>query len=381
MPRILIMHASVGAGHSSAAHALADAFERKQAGEVRVADILDYGSQVFREAVTQSYLQISSKAPLLWKMLYETTDASDLIDLEPLRHRLQGRLGRPLVSRFERFVRAYAPDVLICTHFLPVQLLSDLKVEGDWNTPLYCVITDYMVHNQWLNRGVDGYFLASDITRAAMIARGAPPGILHVTGIPVKLEIADPKPADEMRARHRLPADAPLIALFGGGVEPRRVRRMVTMLLESAEPATLVVVAGRSAELTDALSDLSDGPQVQLRLLGKIDYVDDLVAASDLVITKSGGLIVSEVLARGAPMLIVDPIPGQEEWNADFVAGSGAGIQLRQPEAVPPAALFLLSQPERLAMMRGQARRFGRPRAALDIAERVLADLSSGAYR
>jgi processive 1,2-diacylglycerol beta-glucosyltransferase len=109
--------------------------------------------------------------------------------------------------------------------------------------------------------------------------------------------------------------------------------------------------------------------------------VDDLVAASDLVITKSGGLIVSEVLARGTPMVIVDPIPGQEEWNADFVVGVGAGIQLRQPEAVPPAALYLLGQPERLAIMREQARRFGRPRAALDIAERVLGDLASGAYR
>jgi processive 1,2-diacylglycerol beta-glucosyltransferase len=133
--------------------------------------------------------------------------------------------------------------------------------------------------------------------------------------------------------------------------------------------------------LAEALSDLIDGTQVQLRLLGKNDYVDDLVAASDLVITKSGGLIVSEVLARGVPMLIVDPIPGQEEWNADFVAGSGAGIQLNHPEAVPPAALFLLSQPERLALMREQARRFGRPRAALDIAERVLGDLASGQYR
>jgi len=380
MPRVLIMHASVGAGHASAARALAEAFERKQSGEVRVADIFDYGSQVFREMVTQSYLQLSGKAPLLWKMLYETTDTTDL-ELEALRYRLQGRFGRPLVSKFERFVRAYAPDVLICTHFLPVMLLSDLKVEGEWNTPLYCVITDYMIHNQWLNRGVDGYFVASDITRAAMIARGVPPAIVHVTGIPIKLEIAEPKSAEELRARHRLPAGPPLITLFGGGIEPRRVRRMVTILLESAAPATVAVVAGRSAELTDALADLSDGPQVQLRLLGKIDYVDDLVAASDLVITKSGGLIVSEVLARGAPMLIVDPIPGQEEWNADFVAGSGAGIQLRHPEAVPPAALFLLSQPERLAMMREQARRVGRPRAALDIAERVLAELASGAYR
>src|SRR4029453_5822048 len=170
-------------------------------------------------------------------------------------------------------------------------------------------------------------------------------------------------------------------ALFGSGVEPERVRRMVTMLLESQVPATLVVVAGRSAELTDALADLGDGPHVQLRVLGRIDYVDDLVAASDLVITKSGGLIVSEVLARGTPMVVIAPIPGQEEWNADFVAGSGAGIQLRNPESVPPAALFLLGQPERLAQMREQARRLGRPRAAPDIAERVLSELASGTYR
>jgi processive 1,2-diacylglycerol beta-glucosyltransferase len=379
MPRILLMHASVGAGHVSAALALAEAFRRKQDGEVRVADIFDYGSQLFRETVTQSYLQLSSRAPMLWKMLYDTTDTSEL-DLINIRNRLQGRLGRPLVSKFERFITAYNPDVLVCTHFLPCALLSDRKTEGEWSKPLFCVITDYMVHNQWLNSGVDGYFLASEMTHAAMIARGTPPSILHVTGIPVKLEIADPKPAGAMRARLRLPLEVPLITLFGGGIEPQRVRRMVTMLLASATPATLVVVAGRSEELTEALADLSDGPRIQLRLLGKIDFVDDLVAASDLAITKSGGLIVSEILARGTPMVITDPIPGQEEWNADFVADTGAGIQLRNPEAVPTAVRYLLDQPERLAMMREQARRFGRPRAALDIAERVLGDLGSGKF-
>ena len=221
MPRILIMHASVGAGHASAARALGEAFERKQSGEVRVADIFDYGSHVFREMVTQSYLQLSSKAPLLWKMLYETTDTTDL-ELDALRHRLQGRFGRSLVSKFERFVRTYDPDVLICTHFLPVMLLSDLKIAGEWAKPLYCVITDYMIHNQWINRGVDGYFLASDITRVAMLARAVSPAILHVTGIPVKLEIADPKPAEAMRAHHRLPDRPPLITLFGGGLSGRR---------------------------------------------------------------------------------------------------------------------------------------------------------------
>jgi processive 1,2-diacylglycerol beta-glucosyltransferase len=99
------------------------------------------------------------------------------------------------------------------------------------------------------------------------------------------------------------------------------------------------------------------------------------VAASDLVVTKPGGLIVSEVLARATPLLIIDPIAGHEEWNADFVAGSGAGMQLRYPDGVALAARYLLDDPARLAMMRRQAQRVGRPRAALDIAGRVLADL------
>jgi processive 1,2-diacylglycerol beta-glucosyltransferase len=155
---------------------------------------------------------------------------------------------------------------------------------------------------------------------------------------------------------------------------------VIERLLQTSAPGLLVVVAGRSAELTASIADLRDGPSMRLRSLGRIDYVDDLVAASDLVVTKSGGLIVSEVLARGAPMIVIDPIPGQEEWNADFVAGSGAGLQLRQPESVPLTVRSLLAHPERLAMMRQHAARVGRPRAALDIAERILAELRAGVY-
>jgi processive 1,2-diacylglycerol beta-glucosyltransferase len=380
MPRILILHAEVGTGHTTAANALADAFRRNQQNEVRVEDTLNYGSRLFRESLTQSYLRVSSRAPLLWKMLYRSSDYSDPDTLTALKS-LQSRIERLPVRRLERFVTDYAPDAIVCTHMLPIAVLQRLKRGAALRPPVYCVITDYMVHSMWINEVVDGYFLASDLTRDAMIARGVPASALHVTGIPVRLDIAEPKARDDARARHDLPTDRPIIALFGGGVEVQRVRLVVSRLLESTMPGLLVVVAGRSESLVRALGDLHNGPSMHLRVLGRIDYVDDLVAASDLVITKSGGLIVSEVLARGAPMLVIDPIPGQEEWNADYVAGTGAGIQLRQPESVPPAALALLSQPERLAMMREQAVRVGRPRAAFDIAQRVLAELRSGVYR
>jgi processive 1,2-diacylglycerol beta-glucosyltransferase len=115
-------------------------------------------------------------------------------------------------------------------------------------------------------------------------------------------------------------------------------------------------------------------------LYGRIDFVDDLVAASDLVITKAGGLMVSEVLARGTPLLVIDPIPGQEEWNADYVVSAGAGVQLRMPEAVPYTTLNLLAQPGRLAAIRERSLTAGRPRAALDIAEIVLDELRQGIH-
>jgi processive 1,2-diacylglycerol beta-glucosyltransferase len=379
MPRILILHAAVGTGHTTAARALADAFRRKQQGDVRVEDILDYGSRLFRTALTRAYLDVSGRAPLLWKVLYESSDLGDP-DAVAATNALRARIERLPLRKLERFVASYAPDAIVCTHMLPLTVLQRLKRHGVLRQPLYCVVTDYMVHSMWINEVVDGYFLASEPTRDAMIARGVPPSILHVTGIPVRPEIAEPKAAHEARARHGLPADGPIVTLFGGGIEPRRVRLVVTRLLQATTPGLLVVAAGRSETLTRSLADLDDGPAMRLRILGMIDYVDDLVAASDLVITKSGGLIVSEVLARGRPMIVIDPIPGQEEWNADYVAGSGAGVQLRQPESVPLAALSLLGQPERLAVMREQAARVGRPRAALEIAERILADLRSGVY-
>src|SRR5439155_22396806 len=132
--------------------------------------------------------------------------------------------------------------------------------------------------------------------------------------------------------------------------------------------------------LAAVLDDLTDGPVMGLRKLGFVSYVDDLLVASDLVITKAGGLIVSESLARGTPLLVIDPIPGQEEWNADYIVSTGAGIQLRMVELVPSAVQHLIGNPERLAVLRGGAQEAGRPRAALDIAERILYELHAGMH-
>lgn len=374
MPRILILHASLGSGHVTAANALRDAFTLRGITGVTVADVFDFGNALYREAVTKTYGRLSENAPLLWKRVYESSDQKS-VEQAVSANRLRVTFQRPFVRSLVKLVKEVQPDVIIGTHFIPVEILTAERDAGAFTCPIYCVITDYMSHSNWVSPGVDGYFVAADITRDALFVFGLDPHIVHVTGIPIDPAIGLPKSKAEMRAKYNLPAECPVTALLGGALNPEQVRRNVERILGGESDGALVVIAGRNEALEPALEGLSSGPHVSLHTYGMVQPLDDLITASDLVITKAGGLIVSEVLARGRPMVIVEPIPGQEEWNADYVSLMGAGVQLRISAMLPPTIATLLSDPARLAGMQQAATAAGRPRAALDIVDSVLAAL------
>src|SRR5262249_35929808 len=148
---------------------------------VRVEDALDYGNALFREAYTRSYLQLSDKAPLLWRLFYESADTDDR-DLAIATNRLRGLIERTLVSKLDALVRTFAPDAIVCTPPRPGGVLKDLKLQGLLRPPIYCVIPDFVAHSMWLNSAVDRFFRASTPTRHELIARGVPPSMLHVSG-------------------------------------------------------------------------------------------------------------------------------------------------------------------------------------------------------
>ncbi len=378
MSRILVLYVSAGTGHVSAAKAVGEALAQHPEVKVKVDDLFNHINETARKAMASGYNEISTNAQGLYTMFHSSLHKENTEKALKMNEMFT-KLGRPFVQRFEKFVADFKPDLIINTMQYPFHLLKVYAEKS--GTPEYAVITDISVQTTWLRDNVTGYFVASNLTRDVLLARGVDPAIIHVTGIPVKLELAEEKPMAEMRRRHDLPLDRPVITIFGGGVATERIHNMVKRMVAAEQPGLLAVVAGRNKELVEALADISPGSHMDFRLLNYIDYVDDLVAASDIVITKPGGLMTSEVLARGTPLIIIDPVPGQEDWNADFVAGSGAGIQIRMPELVPPAAIALLKQPERLAAMRTQAQRVGKPRAAYDVAEQLLADLKAGVGR
>ncbi|MBE9167256.1 UDP-N-acetylglucosamine--LPS N-acetylglucosamine transferase [Pleurocapsales cyanobacterium LEGE 06147] len=377
MTKILILYSTLGSGHLHAAKALEEAFLRFPEVEVQTEDALAHASRIYRNTIVQIYKQLSERAPQLYRVYYEGTDADELE--ESLDDNLSvAKVERLFFRKLEKLIAQIDPDIVVSVQQIPCRLIQLLEEEGKLFKPHYVVITDTIAHSSWINYGINGYFLPSTLSANMLIQRGADPSILHVTGIPVKLEIMKSKSKPEMRSRHDLPLDFPVVTLFGGGLNPKRVRTMLLELLADSDPGMVVVAAGRNENLLEAIEDLTEGTQVKLRKLGIIDYVDDLVAASDLIVTKAGGLITSEVLARGTPMIIVDPIPGQEEQNADAIAASGAGVQLRLPEMVAPAVRYLLKHPERLKEMRRAALEIGQPRAALNIAEQILNEVRSG---
>lgn len=373
MPRIMIIHAPFGSGHKRAALALEQAFRRRQPGQVEVVDILDCTTPLVRDAYLQSYMQMTDKVPALWGYVYEQTDREVVRYTNSLRA-VANDVG---LWGLRRVIDKFEPKVIVCTHFMPVEILSARKRRAHFHVPLYCVLTDYAAHQFWAYRNVDGYFVATDDTRRQLVARGVAAELIRVTGIPVDPDISQPKEMAVVREARGLPPPTaqPVITLFGGGLDAATVRVIVEGLQAIELQATLVIVAGRTPHLLDEIGDLASNAHLRLHKLGFINYVDDLIVASDIVITKAGGLTVSEVLARATPMVIIDPIPGQEESNLDYLVGMGAALGIRLPQHLPFAVQTLLNDTARLAQMRIAAEHAARPRAALDIAEAVLRDL------
>jgi processive 1,2-diacylglycerol beta-glucosyltransferase len=380
MLKVLILYSSLGSGHISAAKALQAAFSQFDTVEVLCEDALAHASSIYRRIVTEAYAQLSERMPQLYKAYYEGTDIGEL-EKSLDNNIIWAKLERPFFRQLESLLKTAKPDVIVCVQQIPSRLLQLVEDRQQKDRPQYVVITDAIAHSSWINYGVNGYFLPNDLSRNFLMQRGVDFSLLHVTGIPISLEVAKEKSLPAARSRLELPADGTVITLMGGGLNPKRVCRLVEDLLDYDCFDNLIIAAGRNETLLEALKDINSTDRINVRKLGTIDYVDDLIVASDLIITKAGGLITSEILARGKPMVLVDPIPGQEEQNADVIEAAGAGIQLRLLEMVAPAINSLLQNPERLAGIKRESRNLGRPNAAVAIAQHIIENWQTDAKK
>jgi processive 1,2-diacylglycerol beta-glucosyltransferase len=374
MPRILLLHVSVGMGHQRAAQALAQAFEQQPNTSTMIEDTLQCSLPLFRRSYIGSYLSIADKVPEFWSFFYAQTDRpSSLIDGARALSTSVGVRGLPAL------LKRTQPDAIICTHFLPIEALALMR---HLMPPIYCVLTDYHAHQFWACPGVARYFVPTYATRREIVAAGAAPERVQVSGIPIDPAISAPMERNAARQRLGLPQNHLVAALLGSGLPTERVREIALALLAELSsgagaraPATVVVATGRNRDLAARLADIERTSDGALRVLGPQPSLDPLIVASDLVLSKAGGLTVSEVLARGVPLLLPTPLAGQERWNAEYVIGAGAGLGYDTAQDLAAAAARLLADPARRVAMGAAAQAIARPAAAQSIAARVLADL------
>jgi processive 1,2-diacylglycerol beta-glucosyltransferase len=342
---------------------------------VRLEDTLDHAHTLFRKVYAGLYLGIADHIPAFWSHFYNQTDRSR--SLQPVIEGVRAWSTQMGVHGLQALLEETQPDAVICTHFLPLEVLGPLRQQGA-APPLFGVVTDYRSHHFWACPGVDGYFVPTAAAKQQLAAAGIAPAQIQVTGIPIDPRISQPLEQAGARQMLGLKDTRPVVLLNGSGIATARVRAIAQALLDGAMPGTLLVAAGRNHKLLAALSDLVPSHETELVILGQQPSLDPLIAASDLVIGKAGGLTVSEVLGRGVPLIIPTPVPGQEQANADFVIAAGAGTCQSMVQDVAADVFALLADPARRTAMAAAARAAGRPSSAVTIATHVLGSIGRG---
>lgn len=370
--RIAIATVTAGAGHLQAAAALEEAWKRMYPGDVvERRDVLEFTSKLFRKFYSESYLQLVERAPELWGALFRKSD--DPAAVEKLA-RVRQTLGRANARRFVEWLGEFGPDVVLCTHYLPQEILGGLRkkeVLAKW--PLVTsVVTDFEAHALWIEKVVDLYCVAADSTGARLVARGIPKDSVVTTGIPVSDRFRGKVDRKAARKKLGLRDDLPVLLVLGGGFGMGPVAEIVTALNRLETTVQVAVVCGRNADLLREVATVER--KHPTHLLGFVRNMQDWMTASDLILTKPGGLTSSEALALGRPMLILNPIPGQETANSDFLLERGAAAKINRIEDLPFRLAKLLAG-EGLSELSLKAKALGRPLASDAVVEAVVSRL------
>lgn len=370
--RILIATVTAGAGHLQAAMALEEAWRAlRPDDEVAKVDLLDHVSRLHRKVYVQGYVKLVEHAPELWGMVFKKTDNPRLArKLTRLRRGFAERTNK----RFVKYLKAFQPDAVLCTHYLPVEIMGHLKGKG-FRPLTVCVVTDFEAHTLWMDPAVDLYCVAAGETRASLVARGAREEDIAVTGIPIAARFSQPAGTAAFRKSQGLRNDLPTLLVLGGGFGMGPVAEILGALDKVERPVQVVVVAGRNEELRRELAGRDH--RHPTRVLGFVTNMHEWMAVADLILTKPGGLTTSEALALGKPLFILNPIPGQEAANSDFLLERGAAVKVNRVEDVPYRLDQLLGS-KRLKDLSRAARALGRPRAASDVCAETQRRLNAG---
>ncbi len=368
--KIAVLSVSAGSGHVRAAQAIkATADKLYPQMEVVHIDIMDLVPELFKRVYAETYIKIVEHHPAFWGYLYHK---SNYENVNSALSKLRIAIERINTGKLKKVLKELNPDHVICTHFLPAQLLARQIHDGTFKKPVWVMVTDFDVHGLWIQPGMTGYFAANEEVAWKMAERGIKQENIWITGIPIMPEFTEPHDRSACAEELGLDPQKATLLIMSGGAGVGNLVPLTERMLKANDKYQVIALAGRNEELLESLKNLEQRYPGRLFPIGFTDKIDKLMAASDLAITKPGGLTTSECLAMGLPMIVVSPIPGQEERNADYLLENGAAMKGCDPGAVVWRTDMLLYNRKHLNALRENALHLARPEAAVKILEATL---------
>lgn len=368
--KILILSVSAGAGHVRAAEAIRAYCQEADVDiEATHFDVMDYVPAGFRKTYTDFYITLVNEAPAVWGYLYHATNEAKP---DSRAEKVRRGLERLNTMALRKAIVDISPDVIICTHFLPAEILSRMIRKERIQAPVWVQVTDFDLHRMWVHEHMTGYFVANDEVAYRLRAYGEGMKRIQVTGIPIMPAFSKSMNREQCTQALELDPAKTTFLLMGGGAGLGGLANVAEHLLMLRDDFQLIVLTGRNTEALESLKVLAERYLHRLVAVGFTSTVEQIMACADVVITKPGGLTSSECLAMGLPMIINAPIPGQEERNADYLLEHGAALKAFDPMSLAYRVTYLLEHPEKLRDMRDKARQLGKPFAGKDVIACVL---------
>lgn len=365
--KIVILYASIGGGHFKAAEAIKNyILENKPDSEVEMLDALKYANKTIDKLIINAYFNMARYSPELWGDIYKL--GAKQYSVANFSNAVQKLLSLKLI----KYLREKNPDAIISTHPFITEMCAILKKKNKLDCKLNVVITDYASHRFWELKPeyIDNYFVANEDIKHSMIFNGIDKEKIHVTGIPVSTAFLREYNKDEIYDMFELDRSKKTVLIFGGGEYGiSNIKKFYDGLLSVDEDIQVVTVAGKRAKSQKLYKEIADKHDKKVIILGYTDKIPELMHIADLVISKPGGLTTTEILTTGVPFAVINPIPGQEEENAEFLLNSGAAVRVFDEKKAKPFFDNLLADEYRCENMKLMQKHIAKPNSTRDIVE------------
>ena len=355
---ILIFSVSIGNGHDQVAHTLRNEFIRQDnSSRVRIINTINYISPLLDKVILDSYLNILRFYPKAWGKIYETTNKLDpIIDVNDIANRLTA-------SKLRKTTINFNPDIIICTHSFPAAIVSSLKQKKRIGCPLVTVVTDFNIHSSYINDSTDHYVIPHEHLTYVMESFGVQKEKVLPFGIPIRNEFCEFHNREDILAKLGL-EDKKTILVMGGGLGLGGINNIVKSIDNYMEGIQIIAVAGRNNRLEAKLKDLST--KNKLVVYGFVNNMPELMELSDCIISKPGGVSVSEILSKEKPLVIFSPLPGQEHENVEFLLNSGAAVYTSDVRRIPALINQMFDSEIRMKCFKELAGLLKKPHSAYD---------------